>query len=508
MQSQETFPGRSFPLVWLLVITALYIALRLPHIGHPLAWDEAWILCAVKSLAEGVDTGFQGQLWRHPPIYLGLGLLLAPLKQDFAQRMEMLSLIIHTGAFLIFVLFIAQIQGRRLALFTGIAYAMLPGSIFYSTWIKRDSLVIFFCVLAIWAFFKKRDLLAGIFLGLGFLSKESAVFYAIAVLIMIPFYRRRNSIARSLLFILAPVLIISGWWYLFYATGTKGHLSFFQGVSEETSLFAKPGWYYFSKLKHDLGIPGLTILAAGLIAFFPHNITFINNLRIPGYLKKNRFLPLYFLFPSYLILTISRGKPPWMTIVFFPFLALVVGLGWQFLLRIAADIIKRVFGKGVTIHPVLSGMLLIAVLSVPLIHFNYMKYLTEISPGTANVIQRSYGIAEAVNQSSDDNDKILLMPMIIQPHLKTQPDPILFWRLKPSLRLYRVNRLGLDFTGVKEIIVTEQINRLLIFGLEESNQEKIITQIIKEINPAGLSLPGKILVLDVSGYWKGKKTVN
>ncbi len=167
-----SFPGRSFPLTWLLAITVLYIFMRVPYLGHPLAWDEAWILCALKSLTEGGDIAFQNQLWRHPPIYLGLGLLLAPLKQDFAQRMEMLSLIIHTGALLIFVVFIAKILGRRIAFFTGVAYAMLPGPIFYSTWIKRDSLVIFFCLLAIWAFFKKRDLLVGIFLGLGFFKQR------------------------------------------------------------------------------------------------------------------------------------------------------------------------------------------------------------------------------------------------------------------------------------------------------------------------------------------------
>ena len=260
--------------------------MRLPHLEHPLAWDEAWILCALKSLAEGGDTAFQNQLWRHPPMYLGLGLLLAPLKQDFAQRMEILSLIIHTGALLIFVIFIAKIMGRRIAFYTGIAYAMLPGPIFYSTWIKRDSLVIFFCLLAIWAFLKKRDLLAGVFLGLGFLSKESAVFYALSIVIMIPLLRPRKSLWRTFIAILAPILVISGWWYLFYATGTKGHLAFFQGVSEETALFSKTWWYYFAKLRHDLGIPGLILFAAGLISLFPSNITAVKNFRTRNYIKK------------------------------------------------------------------------------------------------------------------------------------------------------------------------------------------------------------------------------
>jgi hypothetical protein len=55
---------------------------------------------------------------------------------------------------------------------------------------------------------------------------------------------------------------------------------------------------------------------------------------------------------------------------------------------------------------------------------------------------------------------------------------------------------------VKDLIVSARINKLLIFPVEGSIQEKITTNIIKDIKPDGLSLPGKILVLDVEDYWK------
>ena len=131
-----------------------------------------------------------------------------------------------------------------------------------------------------------------------------------------------------------------------------------------------------------------------------------------------------------------------------------------------------------------------------------MGYLSQMSPGTANVIQRSYQIAEAVNQSSGDNDKLLVMPMITQPQLKTQPDPILFWHLKPNLSIYRVKRLGVNFNGVKQFIVNGQFNRLLIFPVEGSIQKKTVLRILRDINPSALSLPGKTLVIDVEDYWK------
>ncbi len=244
------------------------------------------------------------------------------------------------------------------------------------------------------------------------------------------------------------------------------------------------------------------LFAAGLISLFPQNTTVVKNFRTRNYLKKSRLLPIFILFPGYLILSISHGKPPWITIVLFPFLALVIGLGWQFLMRIGADLFNKIYRKSITIHPALSSLLLISVLSLPLIKFSYMGYLSGMSPGTANVIKMSYQIAEAVNQSSGDNDKLLVMPMIIQPHLKTQPDFILFWNLKPSLRIYRVNRLNVDFNDVKEIIVNEQINRLLIFPAGGSIQEKTVIRILRDIKPAALSLPGKILVINVEDYWK------
>ncbi len=131
-----------------------------------------------------------------------------------------------------------------------------------------------------------------------------------------------------------------------------------------------------------------------------------------------------------------------------------------------------------------------------------MGYLLEMSPGTAHVIQRSYQIAEAVNQSSGDNDKLLVMPMIIQPKLKAQPDPILFWHLKPNFIIHRVNRLNVNFSDIKKIIVNEKINRLLIFPIEGSIQKKTMLRILKDINPTALSLPGKTMVINVENYWK------
>ena len=492
----------------MLLITVLFIMLRIPHIGHLLVWDEAWILQAVKSLAGGGGAAiFQNQLWRHPPMYLTLGLILAPLKQGFAARMEIMGLMVHTASLLLFIFIIAKILGNRLAFYSGIAYAMLPGQIFFSTWVKRDALVILFCMFALWCFIKKRDLLAGVFLGLGFLSKETAVFYALGIICMIPFSRPVKSLGRSLLYILAPILIISGWWYLFFASGTKAHFTFFTGISDEAPQFAKPWWHYFTKLIYDLGTPGLLLFAAGLIAVIP-KIGVQEKLKKYIHFKKNRLLPFFFLFPGYLLLSTSYGKPAWMVIALYPFLALVIGIGWSYIIKIAAILISpKNIKRKTTIHPVLSCFLLTAILSFPVFNLQYTEYLSKISPGTFNMSKRSVLIADTINQSVGKKDKLLFMPMINQKIAKPHPDPVLFWYLKPGLTIYNVYDLDMDYNAIKKTIVDKQINRLLIFPVTGSNQEEIAIRILEDINPAGLSLPGKILILQVDDFWKNLKKI-
>ena len=66
----------------------------------------------------------------------------------------------------------------------------------------------------------------------------------------------------------------------------------------------------------------------------------------------------------------------------------------------------------------------------------------------------------------------------------------------------RVARLGLEYDSIRQIIEDVQISRLLIFPVAGSSQEQTVLRILRDINPAALSLPGKTLVIDVEGYWK------
>ena len=111
--SVSLYPGRSLPILWLFAIACLNIIARIPQLGHMLSWDEAWNLCALKSIASGAGL-LAGQFWRHPPVYMELGFLFSPLRSGFEMRMEILSLMLGTGAILIFVSMISEFLGKRL----------------------------------------------------------------------------------------------------------------------------------------------------------------------------------------------------------------------------------------------------------------------------------------------------------------------------------------------------------------------------------------------------------
>ena len=105
-----SFPKRTVPFTWLAGLFLLNIILRLPDIGHFLTWDEAWILCSLKDFF-GEGQTFSMQLWKHPPVYMGLGLLLSPTAPGFDLRMQFLSLVISSGALVLFTVLSAILVG-------------------------------------------------------------------------------------------------------------------------------------------------------------------------------------------------------------------------------------------------------------------------------------------------------------------------------------------------------------------------------------------------------------
>lgn len=488
--STFAFPSRDIPKVWLAALGCLALLLRLPQLAHMLAWDEAWNLCALNSMAAG-NTVFIEQFWRHPPIYMGLGFLLAPLKEGFALRMEILSLFLSIAGLLVFLVAIAKLYGKKITLYAGIVYAFLPGTFFFDTWIKRDPAVTLFCSLALLAFIKRKHWLASIFLGLGLLSKETAIFYCLAIMAMTCCRLFRGDSWRKIFGLLLPAFLIAGGWYLFLSKGSGAFLAFFTGETVEAAGFNQPFHYYFSKLPDDLGWGGTVLATTGLLAIIPRRLS----LKRDGVrkLRQKRLLPLFLLLPGYLVLSLSGGKPPWMTMTFYPALALLTALGWAFILRRLAFALR--FWRptiSTNTQTLLSILLLTIILGLQLGNFSYPEYFKKIAPGQYNLSATSHEMASAVNELVNDGENILILPMLYSngPHLL---DPIFTWELTVSPSIHRSSEPH-SYDTFKKLLTDRDIQWLLMSPVKGSKQEVLYNQLVNDLEPLGRYFSNGVLI--------------
>lgn len=485
------FPARNLPISWLAATGCLIILLRFPNLGHLLAWDEAWNLCALNSLAAGNKLFFE-QFWRHPPIYMGLGFLLAPLKAGFALRMELLSLLLSTAGLLVFLAVVARLYGRRLALYTGIAYSLLPGAIFFDTWIKRDPAVTLFGSLALLAFINRKHRLSSLFLGLGLLSKETAIFYVLAIMAMASCRFFKGDSWQKVPPLVLPALLIAGGWYLFLSRGTGGFLAFFRGETVEAAGFSQSWFYYFSKLPDDLGWGGAALAVTGLLAIIPHRRCSTILGGIKACLHK-RLLPLYLLLPGYLVLSLSSGKPPWMTIPFYPVLALLTALGWTYVFkRLTAILRLQRAGIPAKTLAMLSVLLLTTILGLQKGSFAYAEYFKKIAAGQYELAATSYEMVAGVNELVRDGENLLILPMLYRngPLLL---DPIFTWNLTVSPAIHR-SREPENYETLKQLLIDSNIQWLLMSPVKGSRQEKLYDQLVNDLAPLGRYFSNGILI--------------
>jgi hypothetical protein len=193
---------------------------------------------------------------------------------------------------------------------------VFPAARAFDVFIKPDSATLFFGLLFLLFFFRKKYLLAGVFLGVSFLSKETAVFLLIPVFAYLLVTRKFKETG----WLLASSLIafaISSWWYLIYSVSKGDFLNFFIGRGSEALDWKKPWHYYLARLPHDVGWPALVLLAAGVVLFLVR----------PGRDRRGGMALFLILWIgiTYLILSISYGKPPWMVYSAYPAIALLGG---------------------------------------------------------------------------------------------------------------------------------------------------------------------------------------
>ncbi len=476
---QEILSRQSVGLITYLALFLLYIIPRFFQTGHLLAWDEAWNLCALRSLVEGHSI-FSLQYWRHPPLYMELGRFLQPLLPGFAERMEILSIILSGAAMLVTVWLVQNILGKRTAVYSGIVWALMPGAIFFETWIKRDPVVALFGMLAWLLLFQKKYLPAGLSLGLAFLGKETAVFYLPALALTVLAFRLPRRGAALFWLVVGP-LIVAGWWYILMARGGDGFISFFLGESLEGRSFSQPGWYYLNKLALYLGWPGLILFLIGLCSAML-SCKRSKEADITGYLQ---IMPLLFLFPALAVISLSVGKPAWMLIPLTPALAILCGQGW-----------RRVSG----FLPVpLSHLVLVLIMTAALSGFHYNRYFKAMSPKQFEHVKISLKAAAMINDNVKDNQRLLVLPMLYRDG-PWMLDPIMYWELRRGIKIIRTLDMAIDYQKLNKFIKHKKIDWMIMSPVDGSDQLDVFNELVEEYNPVGY-LQDFVVLLETKSIW-------
>lgn len=398
---------------WVLLILSvlLFVMLRAHWTGHLLMWDEAMTLCTVRSFASaGTDT-FSDWFWRHPPLHTMLLLLLAPLRNGFAERAEMLS--IGFGVINLLALFALnrRVFGTTAGLWSAFFLAVLPGSVFFDVWIKQDVSVASFGLIGLWLLCSRRTLPAAVCLGLSLLCKETGVFYAFAaILLWLGRACGKRSLKDFLVLTIVPA-VTCGWWYLIVLprVAPKGrateHLHFASG--------SQLGWvsdwsYYFTKLPLELGWLGIALAVVGTCVLAWRLCKPNQEARMSA------LWPLALLVPPLVVLSAIPSKVPWIVISLLPAWASLQAAGAMAIMAAVnriGDRFLRSSSQRNTAAAMATSILVVVVLCATVflvVRRDYESVLKRIDEGQWSGASFSREAAEAMNDHCKDGERALI----------------------------------------------------------------------------------------------------
>lgn len=299
-----------------LFAVALFLYLRLRNLGHTLNWDEARFVLTTRSFVDGLEGGWSNYVNFHPPLYLWVCALINKTLGGEASSFELVAIFFSLGTLFLTGCVATYLFDRWIGALSMLFLAVMPASAILDTWIKQDAAATFFITLTIFLFLKKKYAWSGIALGLGMLSKETAVFSLPAIGIFALTSWRRDRILGVVKTGLIGA-VICFWWYLFFS-GSVGHFGgFFLGTNQESEIWALPWDQYFRNLPYDLGWSVLLTATAGLAVCLWR--------LLKG--ARSYVLPLAWFIPTYAFLSFSVGKPYWMISSALPAVAMLASIG-------------------------------------------------------------------------------------------------------------------------------------------------------------------------------------
>lgn len=412
-------------LLALLGCSALLLAIRLRWLGHLLMWDEAMNLCSTRAFVAGGHDAYSPWFWRYPPLFNLLLVLAQPLQAGFLARAEWVPVLLGVVQLIMLGVLNRRVFGEGPALWSCLALGVMPGAAFFGLWIKQDALVPIFGMLSLYLCAQKKWSWGGLALGFCFLSKEMAVFYALAVALVMVTERQYRALA-----IVAVIAgLASAWWFIGFSTTLQQFITFAMGDQKTTTdLWTKPWHYYAGLLLLDLGWIGIALAVLGA-AFLIRS-------------KGPRLWPLALLLPALLILSAARAKAPWYDMTLLPALATLQGVAayelWQRTKsRFPAALPSR-------LAPAILTVATAVLIALPTITRSYEDAMREREEGMWWASSMSREAAETLNRLVKGEEKALITPMCYYGELITFACPIFVTYLKDMPVLIRPNTLTVE----------------------------------------------------------------
>lgn len=311
----------------LVLISLIFITLRLKTLNHLLMYDEARNIISLRAfLSDNTADPFYWNYFLHPPLYMTIASALSPFKAGLDIRLESLSLLFSYFTLLVIYVLSARIGGWKYAFLSGIFLSLMPVSIAYDSWIKRDCLASALGYLAILLLLKRKFLWCGVALSFSLLAKENALFFILAAAVIL-FALKEDRIPKKIAIIYGTIFILTSWWYVFFSSMPKLVFDIYISAGKNAAAWANSPFYYCRKLLPDMGLPMLIffIIGAGCLLYLVFRR------------KQYRWsLPLIVVLCVYITGSfVITCKTPWLSISAVPALAMVAGVGALFLLKIA-----------------------------------------------------------------------------------------------------------------------------------------------------------------------------
>lgn len=357
-------------------------------------------LLAVRSfVAQGTDE-FSSWFYRHPPLFCLLMILCRPFQAGYAERVEIMAIMIGVINLLLLFALNRKLFGERAALWSCFFLAVMPGAMFFDVWIKRDHGVTTFALLALLALHGRRTWLAALAIGIAFLFKITAAFYYIAIIVYcLMEFRRRGGKAQLAVMLSVPALVC-GWWYAVIDT-SKVHVSY---ATMAEDFWSQPWFVYFRDLMLELGWPIQAILVLSVIPA----LAALRRRRLPVWAR--RAWPVHMLIPVYAGLSLLPNKTPWIVITLFPAWATLAGLSVDGLWRMVnrsenrAAHRRKIFAAA----RVSIAILIIGVCAAQAARIHYDEYFQTLLPDHHGASILAKDIVDYCNDVMKDGDRVLL----------------------------------------------------------------------------------------------------